>query len=141
MHARPVRLLTVLGAAAALSLSLTACGSDSNDGPRTQPDTELSATPQAQAPSPAADAKVIPVKVQGETVTPSGVKVEVKPGQPVVFQIDADTAGELHVHSSPAQAIQYPAGTSQAQITISKPGVVEAEIEQLGTLVVQLEVK
>jgi hypothetical protein len=141
MPARPVRLLAVLGAAAALALALTACGGGSDSGPRTEPDTELSATPQAQAPSPGADAKVIDVKVEGKTVTPSGVKVEVKPGQPVVFRIQASEPGELHVHSSPAQAVQYPAGASQAQITISKPGVVEAEIEQLGTLVVQLEVK
>ncbi len=61
--------------------------------------------------------------------------------QPIVFVIDATDAGELHVHSAPAKAIEYPAGKSQVQISIDKPGVIEAEIEDLGKLVVQLEVK
>ena len=79
--------------------------------------------------------------VDGDSVTPSGDQVTVQRNQPIVFQIDATEAGELHVHSSPAKAIEYPAGQSQVQIAIDKPGVIEAEIEDLGKLVVQLEVK
>ncbi|MBO9523866.1 MAG: hypothetical protein J7518_20215 [Nocardioidaceae bacterium] len=138
MKARPLALAAV---SAVLALSVSACGSDDDGGPRTAPETELSATPQAQAPAPGADAKVIKVTVKGDTVSPAAEKVEVKKDQPIVFQIDADVAGELHVHSSPAQSVQYPAGTSQVQVTIDQPGVVEAEIEQLGKLVVQLEVR
>lgn len=138
MKARPLALAAV---SAVLALTLSACGSDDDGGSRTAPDKELTATPQAQASTPAADAKVIKVTVKGDSVSPKATKVEVKKGQPIVFQIDADSAGELHVHTSPAQAIQYPAGTSQAQISIDQPGVVEAEIEQLGKLVVQLEVR
>ena len=128
--------------ATAAAVALAACGSRSAGESGTGSDTELAATPLAQVTaSPPSDAKVIGVSVDGETVSPSGATVQVKPGQPVVFEIDATEAGELHVHSSPGTSIQYPAGKSQAQITIDKPGVVEAEIEELGKLVVQLEVR
>jgi hypothetical protein len=91
--------------------------------------------------TPPADAKVIAVTVGKDSVSPSGTQVQVKRNQPIVFQIDAAEAGELHVHSSPAKAIDFPAGKSQVQISIDKPGLIEAEIENLGKLVVQLEVR
>jgi hypothetical protein len=128
---------------ATVALALTGCGG-SSDGKATDPGTDeaLTATPMAQVTAtPPSGAKVIGVTVTADSVSPSGAKVEVKPNQPIVFEIDAAQAGELHVHSSPAKAIEYPAGKSQVQISIDKPGVIEAEIEDLGKLVVQLEVK
>lgn len=124
-----------------VAFALTGCGSDSGSPKSGSQDTSIDATTMSDASTPPAGAKVIGVTVKGDSVTPSGEKVEVKKGQPIVFQIDADAAGELHVHSSPAQGIEYPVGKSQAQITIDQPGVVEAEIEETGTLVVQLEVR
>jgi len=127
-------------AAAVLVLALSGCGGGSGEKPGSG-DEELSATPIAQVTaSPPTDAKVIGVTVTADSVSPSGTRVEVKRNQPIVFEIDAAEAGELHVHSSPAKAIEYPAGKSQVQIAIDQPGVVEAEIEDLGKLVVQLEV-
>jgi hypothetical protein len=141
MEPGPRRLL-VAASGALLALTLTGCGGSSADTPGKGADVELTATPIAQVTgTPAADAKVIAVTVGKDSVTPSGTQVQVKRNQPVVFQINATEAGELHVHSSPAKAIQYPAGKSQVQITIDKPGVIEAEIENLGKLVVQLEVR
>jgi hypothetical protein len=122
--------------------ALAGCGS-SGGGTTKSPGTDesLSATPAAQATAaPPSDAKVIGVTVKGESVSPSGTRVAVKRNQPVVFEIDADTEGELHVHSTPAKAIEYPAGKSRVQISIDQPGVVEVEVEQLGKQVVQLEV-
>jgi len=127
--------------AGALALALTGCGGSSGGPKGTGGDVALSATPTAQVTAPPpAGAKVIAVTVGKDSVSPSGEQVSVKRNQPIVFQIDAVEAGELHVHTSPAQAIDYPAGTSQVQISIDKPGLVEAEIENLGKLVVQLEV-
>jgi hypothetical protein len=141
MSSRPVRLL--LGAATcAVTLAVAGCGGSSGGSPAKGADVELSATPTAQVTgAPPADAKVIQVTVGKDSVSPSGTQVDVKVNQPIVFQIDAAEAGELHVHSSPAKAIEFPAGKSQVQISIDKPGQVEAEIENLGKLVVQLEVR
>jgi hypothetical protein len=141
MKARPAALAAAL--TAVLAFTLTACGgSGKAGGSGAGPDTELSATPAAQVTAaPPADAKVISVTVKGDSVSPTAETVKVKVNQPIVFKIDADKAGELHVHTTPAQAVNYPAGTSQVQIKITRPGVIEAEIEQLGKLVVELEVQ
>lgn len=140
MVSRPRRLL-VAAAISTVSFALAGCGGSSGEPAAKAGDLELTATPMAQVTgSPSADAKVIEVTVGKDSVTPSGTQVAVKRNQPIVFQIDATEAGELHVHSSPAKAIDYPAGKSQVQISIDKPGLVEAEIEDLGKLVVQLKV-
>ena len=118
--------------------TLAGCGGGTTP---TGQDQKVTATPAAQASAPPAGAKVIGVNVTGDSVSPSGTRVTVERNQPVVFEIDATVEGELHVHSTPATAIEYPAGKSRAQIKIDKPGVVEVEIEQLGKQVVQLEVK
>jgi hypothetical protein len=136
------RRLSAVALVAVVALSLTACGGSSGKKADTGSDESVSATPMAQVTStPPADAKVIGVTVTADSVSPSGAKVGVRRNQPIVFEIDAVEAGELHVHSSPAKAIEYPAGKSQVQISIDKPGVIEAEIEETGKLVVQLEVK
>jgi hypothetical protein len=135
------RRLLVAALVAALAVALTGCGG-SEDTAAKGKDVELSATPMAEVTeAPPSEAKVIAVKVGKDSVSPSGTKIDVKRNQPIVFQIDAVEAGELHVHSSPAKAIDFPAGKSQVQISIDKPGIIEAEIENLGKLVVQLEVR
>jgi predicted small lipoprotein YifL len=140
MSSRP-RAFAALLAAVSLTLSLTACGSDSKK-PGTLADHEITATPSAQVTgTPASDAKVIAVTVTTDSVTPDGGTIQIKKGQPIVFKIQAAAEGELHVHSSPATAINYPAGASQASITIDQPGLIEVEIENLGKPVAQLEVR
>jgi hypothetical protein len=140
MDHAPRRLL-VAALVAAVAVALTGCGGSKDTGAKAD-DVAMTATPMAQVTgTPPADAKLITVTVGKDSVSPSGTKVEVKRNQPIVFEIDATEAGELHVHSSPAKAIDFPAGKSQVQISIDKPGVVEAEIENLGKLVVQLEVR
>lgn len=142
MQSRPRRAQAAAGLLTVLIVLLAGCGSSGGTAKPTSADESLSATPAAQATAtPPADAKVIAVTVKGDTVSPSGTRISVKRDQPVVFQIDADTDGELHVHSTPAKAIGYPAGKSVVQISIDQPGVIEVEIEQLGKQVVQLEVK
>lgn len=139
MPPRP-RALAAAVAAATLAISLSACADSSKPG--TLADHEIHATPSAQVTgTPATNAKVISVTVTGSSVTPNGGQIEIKPGQPIVFKIQADAQGEVHVHSSPATAIFYPAGASEASITITQPGIVEVEIENLGKPVAQLEVK
>ncbi len=136
------RRSSVVALAGALAFALAGCGGSSGTPEGSGGDVAMSATPTAQVTAPPpAGAKVIAVTVGKDSVSPSGDQVAVKVNQPIVFQIDAAEAGELHVHSSPAKAIDFPAGASQVQISIDKPGLVEAEIENLGKPVVQLEVK
>ena len=81
------------------------------------------------------------ITINGDNVDPSGSRVQVKKGDPVTLLINADKAGELHVHSSPEQHIDFPAGSSAATLTIDQPGVVEVEDHALDKLIVQLEVR
>jgi hypothetical protein len=133
------RVLAAL-AALALLLGLSACGSSSTPE-RTREDAEkpdITATPSATATP--AGAKVIKVTLKGSTTDPAGVQVAVKRGQPVVLDIDADAAGQIHVHSTPEHLIAFPEGRSQAGFTIDRPGIVDVEDHTLDELIVQLEV-
>jgi hypothetical protein len=73
-------------------------------------------------------------------VTPKGRRVEVKAGEPVELVVKADEPGELHVHSTPEQELEYGAGTTTLKLTIDQPGVVDVESHDLDVVVVQLEV-
>src|SRR5205085_1734061 len=116
----PARPTLAAGAATALvlALSLTGCGSDKKS-PGAEPEQELSATPAAQvSTAPSADAEVIAIRITGESVEPSGERVDVKRNQQVVLQINAEKAGELHVHSSPEKHIEFPKGGSEITLTL-----------------------
>ena len=52
-----------------------------------------------------------------------------------------DEAGELHVHSTPEQDLAYEAGTSEHEIAVDRPGVVEVENHDPDSIVLQLEVR
>lgn len=139
MDHRPRRLL-VLALIGAVCFALTGCGSDS-DGSKEETGDELAATPAAQVTTmPSADAKVIGVTIDKDSVSPDGARIEVKLGQPIVLEIDAVAAGELHVHSSPEKHIEFPKGKSQVQLELEQPGVVDVEDHDLDKLIVQLEV-
>ena len=135
------RALAPAAAVAAALALVTGCGSDGDGGSRTQPESEVTATPAAQAAAPSADAEVIRIKLQGGTTDPSGSTVQVKLNQPVVLDITADEAGELHVHSSPEQHVSFPSGDSRVTLTVDKPGLVEIEDHDLDKVIVELEVR
>lgn len=140
MPARPA-LAAAATTALILALSLSGCGSDSKKA-GAEPEAELSATPSAQVTTaPSADAKVIAIKLSDGSVTPSGDQVQVKPNQPIVLQIDADTAGELHVHSSPEKHVEFPAGGSEITLQLAQPGTVDVEDHALDKLIVRLQVR
>ena len=119
-HMRPVPLATSL--ALVLLFSLSACGDD-------------------DAGSATDEGPVIEVTREGDEFTPNGARVDAAIGEPVILSITADEAGELHVHSVPEQEIAYDAGTSEHEITIDRPGVVEVESHDPDVIVLQLEVR
>jgi hypothetical protein len=123
---RAVRVCCVVAVALVV---LAGCGSNSG-----------SAQPSASPSSDTGRATTIDITIKGDSITPTGSSVKVKKGQPVRLHIVADRAGELHVHSSPEQHLEFDAGTSDKTLTIDQPGVVDIEDHALDKLIVQLEV-
>jgi len=94
------------------------------------------------ADSGSSDPKVIKVTFDGDTVTPNGERVEVSTGQDIQLDVTADVAGEIHVHSTPEQELEYKAGQSTVTIDgIDQPGTVDVESHHLDKVIVQLEVR
>jgi len=116
------RTTTLVTALLLTLLSLTACSSGSDGG------------------SSGGTGTTVHITIKGGTVTPHGDRVKAKVGQPVTLHIDADTAGEIHVHSSPEQEIRFDKGTSTKKLTIDQPGIVDVEDHALEQVIVQLEV-
>ena len=118
---RTATVLTVLLCALPI---VAGCGDDTSATPASGDDT----------------AKSINIEFSHGTVTPKGERVEVTAGQPVELVVKADEPGELHVHSSPEQELEYGAGTTTLKLTIDQPGVVDVESHHPEVVVVQLEV-
>jgi hypothetical protein len=135
------------GLLAGLFLVVTACGSGAPDATEEPTSPESSATGATGQPSATArppkdtSGTTINITFTDDTVDPNGVERRVKAGEPFTLHVVADKPGELHIHSSPEQELEYSAGTSDHELTIDQPGVVEVESHDLDTLVVQLEVR
>jgi hypothetical protein len=104
------------------TLSLTACssgsgGSGGSHGPKT-----------------------IDITIKDGKVTPDGDRVKASVNQPITLKIDADTAGEIHVHSSPEQHIEFGKGLTTKKLVIKKPGIIDVEDHALDQVIVQLQV-
>jgi len=143
---RPLRS-GLIGLLAVVCLAVSACGSEesgASDEPVKPEPSAASPSDQANPsakPTKAASRMTIDIAFKGDKVEPDGVEREAKAGKPITLHIVADAPGEIHVHSSPEQEIQYPKGTSDKTLTIDQPGVVEVESHHLHTVIVQLEVR
>jgi FtsP/CotA-like multicopper oxidase with cupredoxin domain len=115
------------------ALTLTsACGGDESGGGG-------SASGGSSQPSEAP--KTIAVTINGDEVTPNGDRIEVDAGQDVELDVTADAPGEIHVHSTPEQELEYKEGKSTLTITnLDQPGTVDVEVHELDKVIVQLEV-
>jgi hypothetical protein len=126
-----------------IAASLTACsGDEDTDSPAT--DQSASSSPSdssSDSPSSASDGVAVTVTREGDSFTPNGERVELGVDQTLVLTIESDEAGELHVHSTPEKEIAYDAGTSEHEIVIDRPGVVEVESHEPDVVLLQLEVR
>jgi hypothetical protein len=122
--------LVAVVAVAAIVPGLGGCSSDGTG----------SSTASSSSSSGARRGTTIEIVVKDGAVTPMGARVKASVGSPVTLHIDADTSGEIHVHSSPEQEIQFPQGTSTRRVTIDKPGIVDVEDHALDQVIVQLQV-
>ena len=116
------RTLTIATTVLVAALSLTACSDDSSSG------------------SSGGSGTTVDITIKDGKVTPNGDRVQAKVGEPVTLKIDADVAGEIHVHSSPEQEIEFPKGSSTKKLTIEKPGIIDVEDHALEQVIVQLQV-
>jgi hypothetical protein len=130
----PGRVRTTLSTI--LLVALAAAGCSAPDSPH-----EASVTARPASGKPVVKGSRIDVAISAEGVHPSGKRVEVRAGAPLTLVIRATAPGELHVHSSPEQHVDYPRGLSTATLRIDQPGIVDVESHQLDKLVVQLEVR
>ena len=122
-------------------VGLAGCASkDDGDGGSGDPTTPATSDPSDPTSEPASD-QVIKITIEGDNVDPNGKKIDVKANEPVILDITADAPGEIHVHSTPEQEIEYDAGESQHTLTFDRPGVVEVESHTLEKVIVQLQVR
>ena len=145
--ARLTALVAPLTVSLALALGLTACGGDepSTDATSTSSPSETQGSSETASPSdepePEDTGPAIDITRENDRFTPNGERLDAEVGQPLTITISSDVAGELHVHSVPEQEIAYDAGTSEHQITVDRPGVVEVESHEPDLIVLQLEVR
>ncbi len=118
-----MRRVALLATVLTTLLALTGCGSDDSTA----------------EPGEGGSPTRVELTFEGEEA-PATERVPVDAGQPVELVVKSDRAGELHVHSSPEQTLEYAAGTTTVTITIDRPGVVDVERHDPEALVLQLEV-
>jgi uncharacterized protein YcfL len=142
-----MRTPRILIAAVALSSLILAGCSDAepqtiDQSPSAAASDEASqpAEPETEESSPEPKGTVVEITIDGDSVEPNGARVEAHVGEPITLQITSDREGELHVHSTPEQEIPFDNGTTEAELTIDRPGVVEVEDHHSGLVIVQLEV-
>ncbi|WP_231388921.1 hypothetical protein [Marmoricola sp. URHB0036] len=131
--ARPFRPLGAVLVSAVMALAVAGCGSDDSGSG--------SGSDSSVVKKDSSGTSTVDITFKGDSVTPSGAKVKVKAGDPLKLHITADKAGEIHVHSSPEQHIEYAAGTTDKTVTIDQPGVVDVESHSLDKLILQLTVR
>jgi len=154
------KTLAALGATLLLSMTVLAgCGGDDSSagdepgagtstsqspaGTPTQSDQATSDAPAespTESPTKKPTGTTIDITIKGGKVDPNGERVKAKVGKPITLNIDAEKAGELHVHATPEQEIEFPAGKSTKKLTIDQPGIVDVEDHELEQVIVQLQV-
>lgn len=83
---------------------------------------------------------VVEIEIEEDEISPNGARIELEIGEPVILELESDRAGELHVHSTPEQVVEFGPGTTQRELVIEQPGVVEVEEHESGFVVLQLQV-
>jgi len=141
---------------------LTSCGTQEDAGASTAPSSESSsAAPSTdpptvgrdgaggdrggereEQPSPSAAPEAdLAVTVTGDEITPNAQELEVAVGEPMTVSVDSDRAGELHVHSTPEQYVDFDAGATRAELLFETPGSIEVEDHGTGAIVAFVEAR
>jgi len=135
----------------AAGLTLTACGEEADTAAEPTPSpTTASSTPtetpseepesEEPEPEPEPQGTVVVVTITGDRIEPNGASIKADLDEPVVLAITSDRAGELHVHSTPEQFVEFRKGSHEYELTFEQPGVVEVEDHDTGFVIAQLQV-
>jgi hypothetical protein len=122
--AAPVLALTLAGL-------LAGCGGDdgaSGDGAAESPGESAGTAASTD----------VDVTIDGDSISPTNQQLEIAVGDTVTLHVTADRAGELHVHSSPEQELEFEKGETDLPITLDKPGAVDVEEHASETLVLRI---
>ncbi|VXC15111.1 hypothetical protein [Nocardioides sp. AX2bis] len=153
MH-HPSRLSLAAVSLTAL-LSLSACGGQdepsaadpaASDGSSSEASSTPSPSPSegggrgdtSATPVPEAD---LAVEIAGDDISPNAAELEVGVGDSITVSVESDRAGELHVHSTPEQYVEFEAGEMTQELTFTTPGTVEVEDHDTGDVVAFVDVR
>ena len=147
MRTRAITVALLLAA----GLTLSACGEDADSTAEPDPTpTTASSTPsespseepesEEPEPEPEPAGTVVVVTIEGDRIEPNGASIKADLDEPVVLAITSDRAGELHVHSTPEQFVDFKQGSHEYELTFEQPGVVEVEDHATGFVIAQLQV-
>ena len=76
-----------------------------------------------------------------ERATWAVAEMERRLGERLTITVEADRAGELHVHSEPEHTFAFGPGTKTFQLRIDTPGSVDVEEHESDALVARLLVR
>jgi plastocyanin len=137
--AQPPLRRTLLALTTTAVLALAGCGG--SDEPSSPSTSGASSSGSTQGSSKSTAAATVDVKIEGDEVTPVAQAVQIGVGETVRLNITSDRSGELHVHSSPEQELEFEPGTTQLDVTLDKPGSVDIEEHESDALLVRVLVK
>ena len=83
----------------------------------------------------------IEIEIEGDEITPNGELIKVRVGETVRLELESDRRGELHVHATPEQELDFGRGRTSLEVTIDTPGVVDVEEHESGVVILQLQVR
>ncbi|MFP5252914.1 MAG: hypothetical protein ACLGH4_03860 [Actinomycetes bacterium] len=147
MRTRTAALTLLLAA----GLTLGGCGGEADTTAEPSPTPITSeATPGESAseepeseqpePDPEPQGTVVVITIEGERIEPNGASIKADLDEPVILSVTSDRAGELHVHSTPEQFVDFREGSHEYELTFEQPGVVEVEDHDTGFVIAQLQV-
>lgn len=135
---------------------LAGCGSESSTAAATNhadhgsipsatseasPSETASATTSASPTETQPEGTTIRISVTDGKVTPPALVEQVGLGESVTLVVTSDVADEVHLHGYDAHADLVAGQEGTFTFTADIPGVFEVELEETGTLLVELEVK
>lgn len=140
---RPTRPPVCLAAVTLAALLLTACGGEAEEPGATSGESPSAAPSESPSEEPTEEpaGATAEVTIEGDSVTPVAQSVEVEVGEPVTLEVTSDRAGELHVHATPEQHLEFDQGRTTLEMTFDKPGAVDVEEHESDTLLLRVLVQ
>lgn len=135
---------TAIAAVTMIALTISGCSAEDRSTPQaptSPPAASSSADRTPDQPTATPEGPTLEVRIEGDSVAPNGAQLEVGTGEVLTVEVTSDRAGELHVHASPEQFLDFGEGTTTRTLQLEVPGVVEVEDHETSAVVAQIEVR